>query len=54
MKSLIKINDCCLSIGYLAIETNYGEEYVDMRCLFKMNNLSYDEIFRLKSSELNG
>lgn len=38
---IIKVNEFDVSDGYMAIETNIGEEYLDLITLFNMNGLDY-------------
>ncbi len=50
---LLKVNEFVIEIGYVAVETNWGEEYIDIEYLFEINNLKYTETYKIEYSKSN-
>lgn len=51
MTDILKVNEFDINDGYIAFETNYDEEYLDLESLFDDNGLDYSKILE---ETLNG
>lgn len=44
LSEMKKVNSFNIDTGYIALDTNYGEDYIDLSHLFKQKGLNYDEL----------